>query len=164
MDRQAEFEAYARARQQQLYRTAYLLCGDPDTARDLVQTTLVKIFTAWRRASRAEHPDAYAKTVLTRTYVDQQRRLRRERTAHTLADPLPPGGQADVRVTVLAALAQLPPKQRAALVLRYWEDQSVEATAIALRCSTGTVKSQCARALAKLRELLGSSYAELTEI
>lgn len=86
-DRRDDFEDCARARQQRLFRTAYLLCGDRDAAQDLVQTTLVKVFASWRRARQAEDPDAYARAVLTRSFLDQQRRRGRERRAHGLPGP-----------------------------------------------------------------------------
>ncbi|MCF2528178.1 SigE family RNA polymerase sigma factor [Yinghuangia soli] len=155
-----DFESYARARQQQLYRTAYLLCGDAHRAQDLTQTTLAKLFQHWRKASRADNLDAYAKTVLTRTFISEQRSRRRERELHTPVAPSARnargGDRADLRVTLLDALAELNPKARAMVVLRYWEDHSVDAVADQLGCNPGTVKSTCSRALARLRERLGN--------
>nr|WSW67508.1 hypothetical protein OG461_15535 [Streptomyces sp. NBC_00995] len=72
------FEEFARASQRRLYRTAYLLCGDAEAARDLTQTTLAKLFQHWGRASAADHPHAYARTVLTRTYIAERRRRLRD--------------------------------------------------------------------------------------
>jgi len=152
-----DFEGWARARQQALFRTAYLLCGNREGAEDLVQSTLVKMFRAWRSASRADNVDAYARKVLVRTFLDGQRRRRREISAHRLLDPALAADQTDLRVTMTAALAQVPPRARAVVVLRYWEDLSVEVTAAALGCSTGTVKSQSSRGLARLRELIGTT-------
>ncbi|HEY9368350.1 SigE family RNA polymerase sigma factor [Streptomyces sp.] len=158
------FEEFARAGQQRLYRTAYLLCGDADQARDLTQTTLAKVFQRWRRAGTADHPHAYAKTVLTRTFLAERRRRLRDLLAYTRAGrsggtaAVSAPGDADVRVTLLAALAELPPRARAMVVLRYWEDLSVETVAGLLRCSESTVKSQCSRSLARLRERLGEAH------
>ncbi|MET7297835.1 SigE family RNA polymerase sigma factor [Embleya sp. NPDC005575] len=159
-----DFEEYARARQQQLYRTAYLLCGDADRAQDLAQTTLAKLFRHWKRASRAENLDAYAKTVLSRTFLSEQRGRQREHEAHELGSGAPESGQhPDLRLTLLAALDTLPPKPRLMVILRYWEDLSVESVAALLRCSTGNVKSQCARSMAKLRAELGDLHLYSTE-
>jgi len=164
----ADFETYAAARQHHLYRTAYLLCGDRDRAQDLVQTTLVALLRSWRRARLAENPDAYAKKALVRAFLSEQRKLRRSVAAHAIlgtesgvaaaaADPT------ELRMVVLDALRSLPAKPRAMVVLRYWEDLSVEETATLLGCSAGNVKSQCSRSLAKLRELLGDRFTELSE-
>ncbi|GEB61041.1 SigE family RNA polymerase sigma factor [Streptomyces gardneri] len=162
----AGFEEFARAAQQRLYRTAYLLCGDAETARDLTQTTLAKLYQHWRRAGAADHPYAYAKTVLTRTFLSERRRGLRDllvltRTGGTA--PAPAADHADLRVTLLAALAELPPRARAMVVLRYWEDQSVASVATLLRCSEATVKSQCSRSLARLRVRLADAGLSLTE-
>ena len=151
------FETFARASQRRLYRTAYLLCGDADAARDLTQTTLAKMFQHWQRASTADHIEAYARTVLTRTYLAERRRRLRDLVAHSRPGPRPAPDHADLRVTLLSALAALPPRARAMVVLRYWEDQSVESVAELLKCSESTVKSQCSRSLAKLRAQLGEA-------
>ncbi|GGW64432.1 SigE family RNA polymerase sigma factor [Streptomyces xantholiticus] len=156
-DNEHDFEAFARASQHTLYRTAYLLCGDADAARDLTQTTLAKLFQYWRRVAAADHPHAYAKTVLTRTFPSERRRGLRALVAHRHVDPPPPPRHPDLRVTLLAALSTLPPRGRAMVVLRYWEDLSVEAVAGLMRCSEGTVKSQCSRALSRLRSELGDA-------
>ncbi|MFB7180536.1 SigE family RNA polymerase sigma factor [Streptomyces sp. NPDC056257] len=158
-----DFEAFARTAQGRLYRTAYLLCGDADGARDLTQTTLAKLFQHWRKASAAEYPEAYARTVLTRTFLAERRRRLRDLLAHRHADRPPLPEHAELRVTLLAALAELPPRARAMVVLRYWDDLSVETVAQLLRCSEGTVKSQCSRALAKLRTRLGEAHIYATE-
>ncbi|WP_377272323.1 SigE family RNA polymerase sigma factor [Peterkaempfera sp. SMS 1(5)a] len=151
------FEEYAAARQRHLYRTAHLLCGDAHRAQDLTQTTLAKLFQHWRRVSRADNLDAYARTVLTRTYLSEQRRRVLARRAGLLRGDPGPRDDSDLRLTLLDALAELPPRARAMVVLRYWEDLSVETVAELLRCSTGTVKSQCSRALVRLRDRLGAA-------
>jgi RNA polymerase sigma-70 factor (sigma-E family) len=160
--RQQDFEAYARAAQGRLHRTAHLLCGDTEAARDLVQTTLAKLFQHWRRAQAADHLDAYARTVLTRTYLAERRRRLRDLLAHRRPDPVRPATESDLRVTLLAALAELPPRARAMVVLRYWDDLSVATVADLLRCSESTVKSQCSRSLARLREQLGDAHVYVT--
>ncbi|MFF0053530.1 SigE family RNA polymerase sigma factor [Streptomyces microflavus] len=154
----AAFEAYARDGQRRLYRTAYLLCGNVEGAQDLTQTTLAKLFQHWRRASRAENLDAYAKTVLVRTYVAERRRSVRDLIAHRSNAPRPqadPAHHADLRLTLLSLLGELPPRARAMVVLRYWDDLSVESVASLLRCSESTVKSQCSRSLVRLRARMG---------
>ncbi|WTW95092.1 SigE family RNA polymerase sigma factor [Streptomycetaceae bacterium NBC_01309] len=158
-----DFEEYARARQQQLHRTAYLLCGDTHRAQDLAQTTLAKLFQHWRSAKAADDIDAYAKTVLTRTYLAEQRSWRRERSLHTPIEPARGTGDPELRLTLLQALAEIPPKPRAMVVLRYWEDMSVEQVAALLRCSPGTVKSQCSRSLDKLRRHLAPALMCLSD-
>jgi len=152
------FEAFARASQRRLYRTAFLLCGDAESACDLTQTTLAKLFQHWQRASAADHPEAYARTVLTRTYLAERRRRLRDFLAHSRIDAPRAAVGPELTVTLLAALAELPPRARAMVVLRYWEDLSVESVARLLRCSESTVKSQCSRSLARLREQLGPAH------
>ena len=157
--RDEEFAEYFDARVVTMRRTAFLLCGDWHRAEDLVQTALTKIYVAWPRISRDGGVDAYARQVLVRSAIDESRRAFRKR--ETALRDVPERGTApyDVEdaVDLRDALAALPKGQRAAVVLRYWEDQSVEATAELLGCSTGTVKSQTARGLAALRRLLGST-------
>lgn len=158
-----DFATYAQARQQHLFRTAYLLCGDRDRAQDLVQSTLVSLLRSWKRAAKAQSPEAYARKVLINTFFGEQRRLRREAHLHRLPDAPVSGENATLRLLVLDALRALPPKPRAMVILRYWEDLSVAQTAALIGCSEGNVRSQCARSLEKLRELLGSQFNELIE-
>jgi RNA polymerase sigma-70 factor (sigma-E family) len=161
-----EFTEYAVARQSHLLRTAYLLCGDWHGAQDLTQTALLNLCKAWPRARRADSVDAYAHRTLTNAYLRGQRRLRREREIRAAAlagaDRLgrPDHDRPEERLALLAALDQLGARARAVVVLRFWEDLSVEATAAALGCSTGNVKSQSSRALARLRVLLGDSFSD----
>ncbi|MEU9184679.1 SigE family RNA polymerase sigma factor [Streptomyces sp. NPDC048484] len=152
------FDEFARSRQAQLRRTAYLLCGDWHLAEDLTQTALAKLYAVWRRVRRHEAPDAYARKVLFRTFVDETRRRRWwERPGAYDFDIVAPATDPALRVTLLDALRKVPARSRAVLVLRFWEDQSVEATAAALGCSVGTVKSQTSRGLATLRRVLGDT-------
>ena len=162
-----EFTEYAAARQNHLLRTAYLLCGDWHGAQDLTQTALLNLCKAWTRAKRADSVDAYAQKTLINAFVRGRRRLRREREVRAAAlsgtERLAPAGddpdRPETRLALLSALDQLPARARAVVVLRYWEDLSVEATAAALGCSTGNVKSQSSRALARLRDLLGDEFS-----
>jgi RNA polymerase sigma-70 factor (sigma-E family) len=149
------FRAFAFSRRPVLRHTAYLLCGDWHQADDLVQTTLVKLYVAWRRVRSAEELDAYTRRILTRCFLDERRRpWRREAPVDRLDDrPGTTSAREDV-LDVRAAMATLPRRQRATLVLRYWSDASVSETADALGCSEGTVKSQTARAIGTLRGLL----------
>jgi RNA polymerase sigma-70 factor (sigma-E family) len=156
-DRDAAFETYFAARSTAMRGTAYLLCGDWHRAEDLVQQTFTKVYLAWRRIERHEVLDSYTRQTLVRTFLSERRRgwFRFESVGSTLTEgPAPSSGLADERLVLLQALAKVPPRQRAVLVLRYWEDQSVEQTAALLDCSEGTVKSQAARGLTTLRGLL----------
>ncbi|NJQ05965.1 SigE family RNA polymerase sigma factor [Streptomyces lonarensis] len=163
--REREFREFAEARQRQLRRSAYLLCGDWHEAQDLTQTTLMKLYAAWGRVRRDGNVEAYARTILTRTFIDQYRRRgRREEPVGELPEPPgdagPPG--TELRLVMQAALMELPPRYRAVLVLRFWEDWSVEETARALKVSSGTVKSQSARGLARLRGIIGEQVGEMS--
>jgi RNA polymerase sigma-70 factor (sigma-E family) len=137
--------------------TAYLLCGDWHRAEDLVQQTFTKIYLGWRRIERREAMDNYTRQTLIRTFLSERRRawFRHESVGSPPDDQAAPSADlAEERLVLLEALVKVPPRQRAVLVLRYWEDQSVEQTAALLDCSTGNVKSQAARGLATLRGLL----------
>ncbi|MFE5891330.1 SigE family RNA polymerase sigma factor [Streptomyces sp. NPDC056468] len=166
--RQARADDYAEfavARAGHLYRSACLLtAGDTHLAEDLVQETLGRIYVRWGRVSRVDNPAGYAQTVLTRTFLaHQRRRSSTERATDTFPDrPADSGGHGDLslRLTLLQALALLPAKDRAVVVLRYWEDRSVQETADALNASSAAVRTRCTRALGRLRELLGEDLGE----
>ncbi|GGS88980.1 SigE family RNA polymerase sigma factor [Streptomyces chromofuscus] len=144
--------AFVEGRRTALFRSAYLLCGDRDEAEDLVQTTLVKVVLGGRRLGRLDNLEAYARKTLVNTFIAARRRFwRREHAYGELPDRASPTADADTGLMVRAALARLTPKQRAVLVLRYWEDLSVEATAELLGMRVNTVKSHAARGLAALR-------------
>jgi RNA polymerase sigma-70 factor (sigma-E family) len=156
---EAAFRAFAWSRRATLRRTAYLMCGDWHQADDLVQTTLVKLYVAWRRVRGGDQPDAYVRRILTRCYLDERRRpWRRESPVDALDDRPADGRAPDDLLDLRAALARLPARQRATIVLRYWADASVAQTADALDCSEGTVKSQTARAITALRHELADQY------
>ena len=161
-DKAAEFVDFTRAHRSHLVRTAVLLCaGDEAFAEDIVQTTLTRLYLAWPKVRRAAHPLAYARTSLTHVFVDECRRAHRRRETPT--DELPvtvdrryAEGDVELRAAVLDALGELGPRQRAVVVLRHWHDLDVYDTARVLGISFGTVKSQNARALDRLRQVLGS--------
>jgi RNA polymerase sigma-70 factor (sigma-E family) len=148
-----EFREYVEASRAALLRMAFLTCGDWHHAEDAVQTALVKLFGAWDR-TRRETADAYARRIVANVLVDQTRRgwFRREQSYAFPPDQLEAMSLGDDQAEAAAILARLPLRQRATIVLRFWEDQSVEQTARILRCSTGTVKSNTARGLKTLRE------------
>jgi RNA polymerase sigma-70 factor (sigma-E family) len=156
-----EFTEFAVAASPRLRRMAFLLCGDWHTAEDLVQSALAKVFVSWRKIRRQDAAHAYAARILVNTYLAQKRL---KSTGEILTDQIPehsvqsPGPE--TRIVVLKALATLPPRSRAVVVLRYWADLSVEQAAITLGCSPGNVKSQSARALDKLRVVLGDAMTE----
>lgn len=148
------FDAFVAGSSDRLLRTAYLLCGDAGHAEDLVQTALMRTARRWRTAR--ELPEAYARRVVVNLAKDRWRQLGRRPVELPLeVDP----SQTETstlldRDVLLRAATQLPAGQRAVLVLRYFEDLSVEETAATLGCSTGTVKSQTSRALENLRVAL----------
>jgi RNA polymerase sigma-70 factor (sigma-E family) len=157
-----EFDAYVAARLPALLRYATLLCGDPDAARDLVQDVLTKALVRWSRIRAVERVDPYVRAMVTNQFISDRRRSGR-RPQIPLPDtpdgpgtPLVPGPDPDTgtRTELWALLAQLPPRQRAVVVLRYYEDLSEAEVAALLGCSAGTVKSQSAKGLAKLRAAL----------
>jgi RNA polymerase sigma-70 factor (sigma-E family) len=160
---QDDFSEYFAARAHTLRATAYLLCGDWHRAEDITQVAMTKLYLAWPRL-REWGVDAYARKVLVRTFLAENRRLwrRREHLTHEPPEPQVTDGDTDQRLLVEAALATVPPRQRAVLVLRYWNDLSVEDTAEVLDCSTGTVKSQAARGIAALRKRLGPHFDVLS--
>ncbi|MFC9926915.1 SigE family RNA polymerase sigma factor [Streptomyces sp. NPDC127190] len=159
----ADYLEFAAARSGPLFRTACLLTGDWHLAEDLVQETLAKMYRSWRRINRVESPVAYANTVLVRTFISQRRlRSSGERPSDRLPDTTAgPARDAELRLALLDGLARMTAKDRAVLVLRYWEDRSVEETAQVLQLSPVTVRVRCMRALERLRALLGDELADL---
>lgn len=151
-----DFASFVHATGTALYRTALLLCGDHHLAEDLTQTTYAKVFAKWGRVRRSDSPTAYTRTVLLNTFLSH-RRLRRssERPVDRIPEGAADGTDPTVRLDLMAALAGLTPADRAVLVLRFWEDRSVEDTASVLGVSPGAVRTRSSRALARLRERLG---------
>ena len=149
-----------------LCRTAYLLCGDWRRAEDATQEALIRLYRVWGRIQRKGAVSAYARKVVVSTTLDG---LRRKSSQEVVGGDEYFANEADAdalgvenRLVITKALAELPPRQRACVVLRYFDELSVEETAIALDCRPGTVKSQTLRALDKLRE--HPSLAELSEV
>ncbi|MET9627464.1 SigE family RNA polymerase sigma factor [Lentzea sp. NPDC006480] len=153
MRRDEEFSEFFTSRFDWARRTAYALCGDWSEAEELAQNAFVKAYAKWP-SIRRETAVAYVRTIVTRLFLDSRRR-RREDPVAELPELLVGGGYDDPDAQLHAALRKVPPKQRAALVLRFVHDLSIEQTAAELGCSTGNVKSQTARGLAALREAYG---------
>ncbi|MEH1129999.1 SigE family RNA polymerase sigma factor [Micromonospora sp. CPCC 206061] len=161
--RGAEFDEFVRTRSVSLLRVAYLLTGDRHAAEDLLQEVLEQVYVRWRRVRTT--PEAYARRALVNRAANRwRRRARRPERALGDLDPATPDATDDValREAVVAALRAVPPRQRAAVVLRYLEDLSVADTAAALDCSEGAVKSHTSRGIAKLREALADSGLVVT--
>jgi RNA polymerase sigma-70 factor (sigma-E family) len=149
-----DFAVFAEACQPRLLRAAYLICGDQHLAEDLVQSALVKVALRWRQLQAGE-PEAYLRTILYRDAVSWWRQRRREFPVAQVPEPRTADGSEAVQLRMIfaQALARLTPKQRAVLVLRFLEDYSEAHTAELLGVATGTIKSQTAVALRRLREL-----------
>jgi len=148
------FAAFMAGRSRALLRTAFLLTGDHGLAEDLLQTPLAKAYLKWDRISTFDHPEAYVRRIIATTHIAWWRRRRiGEVTTDELPDRGTPDGAADraVRDQVWRAIQGLPRRQRATLVLRFFEDMSEAETAETLGVSVGTVKSQTSKALAALR-------------
>ncbi len=160
----ADFESWMVARQGRLLRTAYLLTGDVHAAEDLVQTALAKLYLAWDRVADAPSVDAYARKILVNEHTSTWRRLWRHRevVTDTSGHDLPvPGKEYDgVPDALWTAVRALPERQRAVVVLRYYEQLSERETAESLGISVGTVKSQASRALGTLRVHLSGTWGD----
>ncbi|MFD5828377.1 SigE family RNA polymerase sigma factor [Lentzea sp. NPDC060358] len=153
-----DFEDFVALRSQSLLRTAYLLCGgDRGAAEDILQDVLMSMYGKWRRIRTS--PESYARAALANAAANRWRRRSRKPEApmEHVGTPATRGHEEQVvdADSVVRALAQLPEKMRAVLVLRFFDDLSEADTARALGCGVGTVKSQTSRGLARLRELMG---------
>ena len=158
------FAVLFAARAASVRRTAYLLCGSWPQAEDLTQTAFAKLYAVWPRVRDRGVADAYLRKIVTRAHLDESRRpWRRERPAADLPELPAQTASTDDRMVLLAALANVPPRQRACLVLRYFADCSIEETAAALGCTAGTVKSNTARGLDALRAVLGDVRPDLVK-
>jgi RNA polymerase sigma-70 factor (sigma-E family) len=154
-----DFDEFVAQHLDDLLRTAYLVVWDQAEAEDLVQECLFKVARRWQRVRRMEQPRAYARRVLINLALDGARgRARRatelrgeDQVGEPAADPL---GAFDARAELLQLLGELPDRQRAVLVLRYFNDLTEAQTAEVLGCSPGTVKSNASRGLARLRAAL----------
>ncbi|MDT4986839.1 MAG: hypothetical protein QOI74_933, partial [Micromonosporaceae bacterium] len=161
-DEQRQFGEYFAARRDTVRRTAYLLCGDWHWADDLTQVAFTRLAAAWNRVRDPQALDAFVRTCLTRAYFSDLRRVwrRREKSTSDLPESAVVHDASEAvaqRLIFTAALRRLPPRQRAVLVYRYYQGLDVASTAEALGCAEGTVKSQAARGLDKLREILGDA-------
>ncbi|WP_109474328.1 SigE family RNA polymerase sigma factor [Ornithinimicrobium cavernae] len=159
------FREFVVGRSPSLLRTAWMLTGDAEGAEDLLQTALARTWPHWSRVSQG-HPEAYVRQVMVHTNASWRARFwtREKATDLTAAGVgIPTQAYADTdlsgpvtdRVVLAEALAQLSVRQRQAVVLRYFDDLSVEAVAQIMGCSAGTVKSQTAKALVRLRQAIG---------
>ncbi|GHG09529.1 MULTISPECIES: SigE family RNA polymerase sigma factor [Amycolatopsis] len=158
----AGFTEYVTVRAAWLRKVAYLLCGDWHRADDLVQSAITRLYANWPRAARADNIDGYARRTLVNTYLAEQRTSwwRRVDLRQKDHEPSTPAADVELALDLRAALERLPARQRATVVLRYFCDLPVAETARALGCSEGTVKSQTAKAVDALRELLREPIRE----
>ena len=154
-----DFEEFARAGIPHLYRTAWLLTGDRHHAEDLVQDTLANLLRTWHRI---ENPGAYARTAMVRTFVSQRRRKKwSERPTADVPEQVERPGDPELRLTLQRALSELAPLDRAVLVLRFFEDRSVEQVALDLGKNASAITTRTARALDRLRTVLGDDAVQL---
>ena len=160
------FAEFVAARSASLYRTAYLMVGEHALAQDLLQEALTKTYVAWPRLRAVENAEAYTRRALTNTAISWSRKKSsHERPTDTLPEHADLRHHADelgTREWLWRELQQLPPRQRAALVLRFYEDLSEAQTAAAMGCAVGTVKSQVSQGLKRLREQVGVDLVALT--
>lgn len=149
------YREYVVARMDHMRRIAYLMCHDWHTADDVLAITLDKLYRRWRKAQDAGNLDAYVRSMLLNTYLDERRRpWRRERSTDDLPEYAAPVQPISEESGLMELLGSLPPRRRAVLVLRFYCDMSVEETARTLGISSGTVKSQTARGLEALRMMM----------
>jgi RNA polymerase sigma-70 factor (sigma-E family) len=155
---EADFVDFVHARQQALLRFAYLLTGDHHTAEDLVQTALAKTYLSWGKLRDRGALDAYVRRIIVNEHTSLWRRAwkRNERPSDVLPETATPGRDTSHDDAMWRAVQTLPTRQRAAVVLRYYEDLSEAETARVLNCSIGNVKSQTSRGIAALRAGLAS--------
>lgn len=166
VEHERDFPAYFAATWPRMYRTALAIAGDPAGAEDACQAAFAKVYAAWSRVCAAEHPDAYVRRMVVNEVLGTRRSAwwRRERPHADVGEPPPrPSFEDGVvdRSALWTAVADLPPRQRAVIVLRYYEDLSEEQIALALGCSRGTVKSQASAALGNLRRTTGAAPGAL---
>jgi len=150
------FRAWASPRIGRLHRAAYLLCGDWHEAEELAQEALARTFVHWKRVETAANPDAYVRKIIVNEARQRWRRRYRHHDPLRAVDEAVEDGthQRAVHDELMAALRALPARQRAAVVLRYFEQLSEAETAAVLGCSVGTVKSSTHRAVTTLRQIL----------
>jgi RNA polymerase sigma-70 factor (sigma-E family) len=154
--RDAEFTEYVTAKAPWLRKVAYLLSSDWHRADDLVQATITRLYVNWHRATRVDNVDGYVRRILINEYLAEQRTAWWRRIVLSGTEPDLPAVETNLAeaLDLRRALDTLPARQRATVVLRYYCDLTVEATAHALGCSPGTVKSQTAHGIDTLRRAL----------
>jgi RNA polymerase sigma-70 factor (sigma-E family) len=163
--RDTEFTEFVAARMSALRRIAYLLCQDWHRADDLVQVAITRLYANWHRASVMDHTEAYVRTILVREYLSERRsgwarRVSLDGTVPDLAGAQP---DRDAALDMHAALAGLPPRQRATIVLRFYCDLTVDQAANVLGCTSGTIKSQTAKGLAGLKKALEPTQSDRSD-
>lgn len=161
------FHEFVAGRSAGLLRTAYLVVGDYQLAQDLVQESLIKTYMAWRRLRDVGNAEAYARRVVVTTSISwRRRRSFAERPVEVLPGVVEPdvGDLVAAEADLWTQLRALPPRQRAAVVLRYYEDLSIAETAELMGCSVGSVKRHASDGLAKLRHRMGARFALPTPI
>jgi RNA polymerase sigma-70 factor (sigma-E family) len=157
-----EYIEYVTVALSRLRRSAYLLCGDPHRAEDIVQSALVAVYLRWSHIKTVDNLDGYVHRILVRRYLDEGRRswARVLLAWRTPESAIPAGPSVEDADAVRSALDTLSRGQRAVLVLRFFCDMSVQETAAVLGCSTGNVKSQTSRGLAAMRSRLGAQWTD----
>jgi len=157
------FVEFVERRGSALLRTAQLMCGARQDAEDVLQSALEKAYRHWGRLDAEVDPEPYVRRILVNLVISRARRWKIIREIQMARLPEVPvsasGHDVELRGALIEELQQLGPRQRAVLVLRYWEDLSEQETAEMLGCSVGTVKSQASRALARLRSRLDADLA-----
>ncbi len=160
-----QYTAFVLASSARLRRVAYLVCGDWHRAEDAVQHAYVRLYQTWSRVQDPAAMERYVRVTAVRWLIDESRRpWRRERAHAAVPDRAAPDADPTAGLDVRDALSKVPPRQRAALVLRFYEGYDVAETAALLGVTPGTVKSQTARGLATLRALLGEAELVDTEL
>jgi len=166
-DVEDDFRDFVHVTYQRWVRIAYLLCGDRHEAEDLVQTALARAALVWHRLDSSVEPDAYVRRILLNVYKSSRKRRWRGEVAVEAVPERPAGDQVGVIVDrdwLRRVLAELPVRQRTAVVLRFYEDLSEDQTAYALGCSVGTVKSLTSRGLKRLRDRLPAEKLDALEM
>jgi RNA polymerase sigma-70 factor (sigma-E family) len=162
--RHDDFVEFASSSHERLRRTAYLLCGDWHRAADITQEALIRIYLAWPHIERKDCLAAYARRAVMSVVIDQARKLSSTELPALAVDETPsahdPAAEVTDRLSLVQALVRLPQRQRACVVLRYFEDLSISEVAAQLGVTTGTVKHQTYRALASLRRMFKDEGAQ----
>lgn len=158
------FTEFVAARGASLFRIAHLTCGSRDEAEDVLQSALEKAYRSWSRLRAGSDPEPYVRRIIVNTAISRARRRTILRIFLTASPPETPAPDSlsgvELRQILIAGLRNLPPHQRAVLVLRFFEDLTEAQTAEVLRCSIGAVKSQASKGLARLRALIGADLHE----